>query len=67
MIFTSFCFEAITGEMRFYLMIPSIGNSTRSPLTMITGTLIEGIVKKDIGDIENLGTLFSHFSEFYHT
>ena len=39
-------------------MIPLIGDSTISPLTMINGTLIQDIEKKDIGDIKNLGTLF---------
>ena len=36
----------------------SIGDSTISPLTMINGTLIQDIVKKDIGDIKHLGKLF---------
>ena len=49
------------------LMIPLIGDSTISLITMINRTLIQDIVKKDLGDIENLGTLLSHFSEFYHT
>ena len=39
-------------------MIPLIRDSTISPLTMINGTLIQDIEKKDIGDIKNLGTLF---------
>ena len=67
MIFTRFRWGAITGEIWFYLVIPSTGHSTIYPLTMINGTLIKDIVKKDVGDIENLGTLFSHFSNFYHT
>ena len=33
-----------------------------SLLTIINGNLIKDIVKKDIGDTDNLGTLFSHFS-----
>ena len=62
MIFTSFRWGALTREIRFYLMIPSIGDSATSSLTMIKGSLIQDIVKKDIGDIENLGTLFSVIS-----
>lgn len=67
MILSSLPWGAITGEIWFYLVIPSTGHSTIYPLTMINGTLIKDIVKKDAGDIENLGTLFSYFSNFYHT
>ena len=49
-----------------YLINPSIDHSTLSLLTMINENLMQGIMKKDIVDIENLGRLFSHFSDFYY-
>lgn len=52
-------------------MIPSTSDCTISLLTIINGTLIQYIAKKDIADIENLGTLFSvkntAFNDICHT
>ena len=57
-LFYDFHQSLLRREIWFYLTIPLIGDSTISPLTMINGTLIQDIEKKDIGDIKNLGTLF---------